>query len=922
MKNFFTLLLLACLLSYNSAWAKDTVAPEVLQTRSQVVPMTDEEEEYEDFGIHTIDGITYHLFCEYENYRAQVQPYNVDEHYAGDIYVPDQVSYEGTTFMVVNAWDAFRDCPELTSLSIGVPAHVANNPQLKTLEIREGTTQFWDVRRCDALETVVYPQSMYEGPLPLFCKSLKTFIVKTDQQFMFHNIADDFLLWNSEQMPSLTDVYFHSDYPPLFCDLKDVTEVEANPNVVIHIPQGSRPAYQQTSWQAWNLKDDLPPAPTCVKWDYCGNLIEYAFGYEAEGIGVGRGDNNVEFAMCVPAHLIEAYNGCKVTKIEFHSPDISRNDFHHEEVEYVFLTQPGTDYLVKEPVATIRGAWNTVELTEPYVVTGDSLFVGYGRKQALSANWAGKDVVDDGFYLRVMGDDDSFEMANEVGIWQKHAGYQNQFNRALPLRFYIEGEKLPMDVLIRRTSLSTRQTEQNDDEQSVQRPAPMREQQSVPMCEQFSTPMREQFSAPNRQQSAGDAYFTISTGRSSTPKKTASRPIIRQTADGHMQLLVAVCSRVPEIIRSLTLNWSLNDIPQEDRHFETSLLPNHEGIFCIDLPEGIPGRSMRVNVEVAAINGQPDEIQANSNHTNALTLPVSTHYPRRLVMEEGTGTWCGWCTRGIESIRLAAEHYPDNFIAIALHSDDKMYPEDNSYDPIINFFPSFPNSLINRTTMEDPQWWTLRQKIEEMKDNADATIEATALFAAQDSSRVVVTTQTTFGFSDNGSTEYRVAYVVVEDEVGPYVQSNFYSSPEVEDNPDNYMNAWVHSDSRVRMTFNAVARTILPDWQGAAGCVPTVVQAGLTYTYSYEFALPKNIQQKKNIRIVTLLIDGTTGEIMNAAQMPVIYDELLSVGERFTGKQPLDVFNLTGVPILRSTHLQQRLPKGVYIIGRQKMVVQ
>ncbi len=145
MKNFFTLLLLACLLSYNSAWAKDTVAPEVLQTRSQVVPMTDEEEEYEDFGIHTIDGITYHLFCEYENYRAQVQPYIVDEHYAGDIYVPDQVSYEGTTFMVVNAWDAFRDCPELTSLSIGIPAHVANNPQLKTLEIREGTTQFWDV---------------------------------------------------------------------------------------------------------------------------------------------------------------------------------------------------------------------------------------------------------------------------------------------------------------------------------------------------------------------------------------------------------------------------------------------------------------------------------------------------------------------------------------------------------------------------------------------------------------------------------------------------------------------------------------------------------------------------------------------------------------------------------------------------------
>lgn len=809
-----------------------------------------------ELGTHTIDGITYRLICNndnnYDNYMAYVAPYKGNERYAGDIYVPDHVFYEDKLFTVFgedNDLEPFVNCPKLTSLSIGIPVSVVNCPQLKTLDIREGVTKFRDIRMCNALESITFPKTMRSlSPLPYACKNLKSVTFSTSQQFRVHGA-----MWNGEWkadlVPALTDVYIYSDLPLLWRWGNELPPVAANPNVTIHIPQGTLPVYQQSQWKDWNLMDDLPPMPTCVKWDYCGNHApgdRYTGGDEF--IGVGRADNDVEFAMGVPAQLIAPYKGCKVTKIEFYSYPTSRSDNHYNDIEYVFITKPGTDYLVKEPITTIRGTWNTVELPEPYVITGDSLFVGLGRNKAQEVFWVSKDVVDDGFYLRVMGDDPSYEMADKVGIWQKHAG-NSTWNRAMPLRFHIEGENLPADVLISKTLLMG-----------------------------------------------------------------------QQDSDGQLQLKADVRSRNVEPIHSLSFNWTIDNQIRGSQSFVTYLLPNHEGTFLIDLPTGLVGRNHQVVLEVAKINETPDAINANSSDTLSFSLPANTHYARRVVMEEGTGTWCGWCPRAIEGIKQDAARYPDNFIAIGIHDSDEMALIDNSYDPILNQFSFVPLSLINRTMFFEPDW-SLEDIMEEMKDQADASIEASAYFVAQDSSRVAVTTQTTFGFSENGSADYRIAYVVLEDQVGPYLQVNNFSDPETEDDPDDYLNIWRHSDYIVEMLFDDVARAILPDWQGASGCVPAVINEGETYISIYELTLPDNIQQKKNLRIVTLLIDGTTGEIMNAAQTPVIYDAELNIDERCVRSQPFDVYNLAGTVVRRQAASLQGLHKGIYIINGKRIIV-
>ena len=238
-------------------------------------------------------------------------------------------------------------------------------------------------------------------------------------------------------------------------------------------------------------------------------------------------------------------------------------------------------------------------------------------------------------------------------------------------------------------------------------------------------------------------------------------------------------------------------------------------------------------------------------------------------MEEGTGTWCGYCVRGIESIEKLKEMYPDNFIAIALHNGDEMSDHDN-YSAIERQFRSYPSCIINRLSYQDPSYPEIIPIIERDRDNADVKISASALYASKDSSSVAVTTKTVFGYSDTNMPDYRIAYVVVEDNVGPFVQSNFYSGMDLDEN--DYMYEWSQKPGRVKIEFNDVARGIYGGVNGVQGSVPTSVTEGETYPYSFSFNLPKNIQNKKNIRIVTLLIDNSSGEILNADQSAVVYD--------------------------------------------------
>ena len=870
------------------------IAVTVAETSMKLQPMpkSEDEENTIEFGIHTIDGITYRLVSEYGNNRAHVKPYNETEKYKGDIYIPDYVTYQNMEFMIYYCYgiasDIFGDSPELSSISSPIRFYAYNCPILKSVEIREGASAMGEIWGCPLIETIIYPATCSEAVIPYYCQGLKTLKFLYNREINLKGCSG----FSQESLPALTDIYINSAIPPKV----EGSIGEVNPNVTIHIPQGSIENYRQSDiWKDWNIVEDMAAIPVRVNWDYCGPREDMPYRGNYSGIVCGRGDNSVEFAMRIPAEHLEAYKGCRISAIEYFTPRPSLNDYQFEDVEYVFITSRGKDYITKQSVNTIRGQWMRIELNQPYTITGEELFVGIGRHHVLSVWWANEDIADDGLWLRCMGSDTSYGMV--PGRWEKNAGLSD-FNHPLPIRALIEGDNLPDDIAI-----ASIQTQEGENSAKTKQQA---------MAASTAT----EITAAKINTESG--YFTCSLGPDGKlyapqPSQTKKNVTAQAESTGKKTVSFKVRNRSMRTVRQITLDPYVDGVQQQPVTIDTYLPTNWEDKVTIDLPN-LEGRTHNMSFIVSDIDGKPDAVPFNSwGEVNYATNPT-TYFPRRIVMEEATGTWCGWCPRGMMTIEQMKKKYPDNFIAIAIHNDYEMQVG-NSYNPFLDMVESYPSAYINRKDWIDP--WPF--DIEDMKDKGEAkvTTQARCLSAKE----VEVESETVFGFSDSETAEYRLAYVVTEDNVGPYMQANFYSDPSAEDNPNDPMNWWVHQDSPVTMTFNEVAREIF-DYNGVEGLLPSGVVEGETYKTKYTLTVPDNVKDLSNVRIVTLILDTRTGEILNAdlCSLSDIPDTSISNITADDNKRH-DIFNSLGMKVGTDTTPAKGLRKGLYIMNGRKVII-
>lgn len=237
-------------------------------------------------------------------------------------------------------------------------------------------------------------------------------------------------------------------------------------------------------------------------------------------------------------------------------------------------------------------------------------------------------------------------------------------------------------------------------------------------------------------------------------------------------------------------------------------------------------------------------------------------YPRVQVIEEGTGTWCGFCPRGIVTIeRLHKELKNVPFVVIAVHRSqgytiEPMAVEDYRFLG----FEGLPAGWVNRKKKVDMSFYNTRNVLQQQPKKTPYKVETKV--TKTDTFDYDITLTSTLGF-DNTKTNLRIQYVLVEDKVGPYNQTNYFSNrPELEgaDNP------WVKKPYQVSTLYDDVARWIYPVGERAQreGILPTTMQRGVPVSQTFHLFLPGSVMKPENLRVVGLLIDTQTNEILNA----------------------------------------------------------
>ena len=360
-------------------------------------------------------------------------------------------------------------------------------------------------------------------------------------------------------------------------------------------------------------------------------------------------------------------------------------------------------------------------------------------------------------------------------------------------------------------------------------------------------------------------------------------------------------------ISSVDVEYTLNgETAQQHIDLKSSVAGTYgvQSVQTLTLPAISQRGTYDVPLRVVKVNGQPNE-DANIEAVNRI-VAINGEPKHRPLLEEYTGTWCGWCPRGFVALEKLAALYPDDYVCVSYHNADPM--------EITTTFPSevsgFPRAWMDRGISMDPYYGTSGNKnfgiLDDLKDRASQFGVADIDLAAKlsdDEQTVEVTAMVNFPFS-NSNANYALEYMLIADGLtGPegtnWDQSNYYSGQ----NYGSDMTAFQHAGSSVPgLVFNDVV-VMLSQMGGIEGSIPEKVEADQpishTYTFNLEGAVNTSgqnvIQDVNKLRVAAILIDKSEGYIVNAnkavVSTPVGIGTIASQEQR---PASVDYFDLSG----------------------------
>ena len=268
-------------------------------------------------------------------------------------------------------------------------------------------------------------------------------------------------------------------------------------------------------------------------------------------------------------------------------------------------------------------------------------------------------------------------------------------------------------------------------------------------------------------------------------------------------------------------------------------------------------------------------LRKDSNHNTATTMRLllfvltfflfipgfsQTQY---VLIEEGTGTWCQWCPRGMVFGHDLNVNNPQ-VIMVAVHQGDDM--EITGY-PTFLAHSGYPNGHFNRVGLNiDPSDW-IASLPPYLTPTPPASVDVSVNF---NSSNRDLDITVTADFTTTLSGNYRLGAIVIEDHVtGPspgYDQSNSYSGGG--NGPMGGFESLPNPVPANLMVYDHVARALPGGFEGDANSLPTTIPVG-QQSYSYTTNIPANWNED-NIHVVGFLLEESSGTIINAGKSTLL----------------------------------------------------
>lgn len=340
------------------------------------------------------------------------------------------------------------------------------------------------------------------------------------------------------------------------------------------------------------------------------------------------------------------------------------------------------------------------------------------------------------------------------------------------------------------------------------------------------------------------------------------------------QLSADVFNNGMNTITALNLSWSdgtnsysedfsVNIAPGATQTVNHSTQVNYGSVVAKD-----------ITVTINTVNSVADGDSANNSRDTKFNTMTQAG-TKAVFIEEATGTWCGWCPRGTVGLDYITSTYPSTVVAVAVHNGDPMALP--AYDTGLNAITGggFPNSAVDRKIVADPGQASL-QAVYDEQINEIVPVNLSS-GSVQSGSTLTINAQASF-YTLFDDADFRLGVIISEDGVTGtstgYAQVNYYSGGA--NGPMGGYESLPGTVPAAQMVYNHVGRALLGGFDGQAGSIPAVINAGDTFNWEFTYTIPST-SNVANMHIVVVLIDATDGSIVSAQQSSVA--ESLSVEE-------------------------------------------
>ncbi|MBR1414735.1 MAG: hypothetical protein IJ570_02600 [Prevotella sp.] len=339
-------------------------------------------------------------------------------------------------------------------------------------------------------------------------------------------------------------------------------------------------------------------------------------------------------------------------------------------------------------------------------------------------------------------------------------------------------------------------------------------------------------------------------------------------------------------VQSVDYVLTIDGEAQPEQHATLNGIPFGEtGTVEVTFPSADEEKTQSYSITITKVNDETNNEQNNT--VSGLMVSTTKSFVQRVVVEEFTGTGCGWCPRGLVGMEMLREAYGDLFVGIGVHqhnSSDAMYIATNAYAKL--GFSGAPSCALQRKGIIDPYYGSTNNNFHIAQDfeaissqTAFAGVELEAQWN-EDSTKVEARASVESLFD---GANYNLEFVLIGDSLSgtgsAWNQSNYYYQYTAADVESEDLAPWCKGGKYGRSSvsgfkFNDVA--LSSSYVSGTNQVPAIENISSTEPVirEYTLSLPSKTTLKNAIKpnllfVAALLIDPTDGSIANAIKVPV-----------------------------------------------------